>query len=160
MIKTAILTISDTRNKDTDTSGKAIQEILRNKEIFKISTYEIVTDDRKKIKERLIYYSDVLKVDLILTTGGTGLGLRDVTPEATLGVIEKAVPGIPELIRNAGYKKTKTAVLSRGAAGIRKGTLIINLPGSPKGVQESLSFILEIIPHSIDMLKGKGHASH
>lgn len=156
MIKVAILTISDTRKKENDKSGEAIQKLLEGGN-YEICEYDIVRDEKDLIKERLIKYSDVLKVDLLLTSGGTGLGPRDVTPEATKEVIDKEVQGIPELIRSKGYKKTKRAILSRGIAGVRKGTLIINLPGSPKGAEESLAFILDILSHAVEMLKGSGH---
>ncbi|MFH1798951.1 MAG: MogA/MoaB family molybdenum cofactor biosynthesis protein [Candidatus Omnitrophota bacterium] len=156
MIKTIVLTISDTRTKDTDKSGEVILNLLKERD-FGIGGYEIIKDDKQQIKNRLFYYCDESGVDLILTNGGTGLGPRDVTPEATVEVIEKNVPGISELIRSEGFKKTKQAILSRSQAGVRKQTLIINLPGSPKGARESLLSILELIPHAIDMIKGKGH---
>lgn len=155
-MKIAVLTISDTRTKETDKSGALILKILKNIDC-QISEYEILKDEKEKIKEKLIYYADVLKLDLVITGGGTGLGPRDVTPEATLEVIDKKVPGIPELIRAEGIKKTNRATLSRGEAGIRNNTLIINLPGSPKGTKESLKAIIEIIPHAIEMIKGGGH---
>jgi len=103
----------------------------------------------------LIKAVDKLHLDLILTTGGTGLGKRDVTPEATLAIIEKEIPGINEIIRSESFKKTNRAILSRGVAGIRKESLIINLPGSPKGVRESLEIILNALPHGIEILKGQ-----
>ncbi len=156
MIKVAILTLSDTRKKDEDLSGKIIRDML-NKDIFGITEYDVIRDEKKKIKRKLLYYADNLKVDLVLTTGGTGLGPRDVTPEATNEIIEKEVPGRPELMRMEGFKKTNRAMLSRAVAGIRKGTLIVNLPGSPKGAKDSLSRILEILPHAVLMLKGGGH---
>ncbi|MBU1122870.1 MAG: MogA/MoaB family molybdenum cofactor biosynthesis protein [Candidatus Omnitrophota bacterium] len=156
MIKTTILTISDTRTKENDDSGKTIIEIL-NDNNFTISNYEIIKDDLSQIKNRLIHYSDIAPVDLILTTGGTGIGPRDVTPEATLEIIEKRLPGIGEHIRATGAQKTKNALLSRGKAGVRKNTLIINLPGSPKGAGESLEAILGVVCHAIEMMRGAGH---
>lgn len=156
MIKTIVLTISDTRTKDTDKSGEIVLRLLKEKD-FEIYGYEIIKDDKQQIKNKLFYYCDETDVDLILTNGGTGLGPRDVTPEATMEVIEKNVPGIPELIRAEGFKKTKQAILSRSQAGVRKQTLIINLPGSPKGSEDSFLSIVELIPHAIDMMKGKGH---
>ncbi len=155
-IKTAILTVSDSRSEDTDISGKVIKKILKDKG-FSICNYEIVRDDKEQIKNKLHYFTDILKLDLIFTTGGTGLSPRDVTPEATLEVTEKQVPGLSELMRIQGIKKTKKSILSRGVAGIKNSTLIINLPGSPKAVKESLNIILEVIPHAISMLKGGGH---
>ena len=156
MIKTVILTISDTRTKDNDLSGRAILDTLP-KDKFTVTAYEIIPDNKDQIKNKLIHYSDQENNNLILTTGGTGLGPRDVTPEATREVVEKLVPGISEYIRNQGLKNTPLSILSRAAAGIRNDTLIINLPGSPKGASESLSYVLEIITHAIDMMKGKGH---
>lgn len=155
-MKAAVLTISDTRTKENDQSGELVRNLLEDS-CFDVCVYEIVSDEKDKIKEKLVYYADVLKLDLVVTNGGTGLGPRDVTPEATMEVIEKNVPGISELMRREGFKKTKSAVLSRAAAGVRKQTLIINLPGSPNGARDSLFFVLKIIPHAIDMLKGAGH---
>ncbi|MFA5098591.1 MAG: MogA/MoaB family molybdenum cofactor biosynthesis protein, partial [Candidatus Margulisiibacteriota bacterium] len=112
----------------------------------------IMPDEKDLIKAKLIQYSD--KVDLILTTGGTGLSPRDVTPEATLKVIDREVPGIAEAMRAAGLKKTNRAMLSRAVAGVRGRALIINLPGSPKAVQENLEVILDVIPHAIEKIQG------
>ncbi len=175
MIKTAILTISDTRNKSNDESAKAIKEIIGDrhqlgviakseatkqsfsKDSFELCAYDIVKDDKQAIKDILIHYADSLGVDVILTTGGTGLGPRDVTPEATAEVIERQVPGISEFIRMEGLQYTEKSILSRGISGIRKNSLIINLPGSPKGARESLNTVLKILPHAVSMLKGQGH---
>jgi len=158
MYKVAVLTISDTCFKGgrVDLSGKIIIDILK-KIGSDILSYDIVPDEVELIKERLIFYCDGLKADFVFTTGGTGFGPRDVTPEATNAVSEKIIPGIPELIRSEGMKKTKNAMLSRGASVIRKNSIIINLPGSPKGAKESLETILDIIPHAFDMLEGGGH---
>ncbi len=156
MIKVAVLTISDTRSKDTDASGKAIIDILTG-DAFRICDYSLIEDDKAKIKDKLLLFTDHLKADLILTTGGTGLSSRDVTPEATRGISEREVPGISELIRIEGLKKTKNAMLSRGICVTRGRSLIINLPGSPKGAKESLSAVLDLIPHALAMLKGEGH---
>lgn len=156
MMTAAVLTISDTRTKDTDDSGKAVIKILAANN-FTISGYEVIKDTAAQIKNMLIHYSDISCVDLILTTGGTGIGPRDVTPQATLQVMEKRLMGICEYIRAVGAQKTKNSLLSRAEAGIRKNTLIINLPGSPKGAQESLAAVLDVVPHAIDMIKGKGH---
>lgn len=155
-IKTAILTVSSTRVKETDLSAEEIKNILKTDD-FEILSADIVSDDKEMIKDKLKYFSDECRTDIIITTGGTGLGPFDVTPEATLEVIERIVPGIPELIRIEGFKNTKKAMLSRGVSGIRGQTLIVNLPGSPAGAKESLEAILEIIPHAIHMLKGGGH---
>lgn len=156
MIKTAILTVSDTRTKENDLSGQTIQKALK-KDDFEICAYDIVRDEKEEIKSKLIHYADNLGVDMILTNGGTGLSPSDVTPEATMEIIEKLTWGISEFIRAQGVEKTKKSILSRGISGIRKHTLIINLPGSPKAVEESLAAIYEIIPHAISMLKGEGH---
>ncbi len=156
MIKVGILTISDkgSRGEREDLSGKVIEEVVK-KINGEVKYYQIIPDEKDIIQEELIRAVDNLHLDLILTTGGTGLGKRDVTPEATLAIIEKEVPGISEIIRSESFKKTNRAVLSRGVAGIRKESLIINLPGSPKGVRESLEIILDEIPHGIEILKGQ-----
>ncbi len=158
MLKAAVLTISDrcSRNEREDQSGKVIIELIKgiNGEVVQ---YDIVPDEIDLIREKLLFYCDDSKADFVFTTGGTGFGSRDVTPEATKQVLEKLIPGIPELMRLEGLKKTKNAMLSRGISGIRKKSIIINLPGSPKGVKESLSSILDIIPHAFDMIKGIGH---
>ena len=114
-------------------------------------------DEPEDIKNELIRLADDAKIDIVLTTGGTGLGPRDVTPEATAAVCERIVPGLAEVIRSERLKKTRNAMLSRGIAGIRAKTLIINLPGSPKGAAESLEAILDVLPHTRDMLLGQGH---
>ena len=157
-IEIAVLTSSDrcSRGEATDESGKLISEM-----VLAIGGHtaarDIVPDEIPAIKEKLIHYCDNLKVNVVITTGGTGFSGRDVTPEATAAVIEKSIPGLPELMRAEGLKKTKKAALSRGICGIRKNTIIINLPGSPKAVKESLEAILDLIPHSLKMLEGGGH---
>ena len=160
MIKTAILTISDSCSKKQrqDISGQTIEDILL-KNGFEVCEKRLVADDREKIVAELVYFSDKLNVDVLLATGGTGLGPRDVTPEATMSVCEKIVPGLSELMRLKGLESTPNAVLSRGIAGVRKNTLIINLPGSPKAVHECLGVILDILPHAVDMMHGGGHRS-
>lgn len=152
MITVAILSISDkgSRGEREDKSGQLISEII--KDIGKIKYYEILPDERDLIKHKMLEY--VGTVDLILTTGGTGLSPRDVTPEATLEVIEKEVPGIAEAMRIEGLKKTPKSIISRAVAGVRGQTLIINLPGSPAAVKESLEIILNVLPHAIEKLKG------
>ena len=158
MIKVAILTISDScsRNEKEDLSGPAIKQMLDTNS-FEVCEYKIVEDDKDKIAAQLIAFADELKVDIVLTTGGTGLGPRDVTPEATEQICERKVPGLSEMIRTEGLKKTRNAMLSRGTAGIRANTLIINLPGSPKAAKESIEAILDVLPHAIEMMAGKGH---
>ncbi|MDP2904849.1 MAG: MogA/MoaB family molybdenum cofactor biosynthesis protein [Candidatus Omnitrophota bacterium] len=158
MFKAAVLTVSDrcSRKEREDLSGKVIIELIKGigGEVIK---YDIVPDEADLIEKKLLSYCDDLRADFVFTTGGTGFGARDVTPEATNAVAEKTIPGIPELIRLEGLKKTKNAMLSRGVSVIRKSSVIINLPGSPKGVRESLTAILDVIPHAFDMLKGAGH---
>jgi len=156
MIKVGILTISDkgARGEREDISGKVIEEVVK-KINGEVKYYRVIPDEKEIIQEELIKAVDSLCLDLILTTGGTGLGKRDVTPEATLAIIEKEAPGISEIIRIKSFKKTNRAILSRGVAGVRKESLIINLPGSPKGVRESLEIILDALPHGIEVLKGQ-----
>lgn len=156
MIKTAILTMSDKgfKGERTDLTGPALKKQLGNDD-YDISFYKIIPDEQKDIEKELIYLCDELKVDLVLTNGGTGFSERDVTPEATKSVIEKYVPGFGETMRMKSLVITPQAMLSRSISGIRKKTLIINLPGSPKGAVENLQFILPAIPHGIAILKGE-----
>ena len=153
MITVAVLTLSDKGSKGEreDLSGPAIGEMLKGIGA-EVKHYEILPDEKETIREKLVEYS--LKVDLILTTGGTGLSPRDVTPDATLEVIDREVPGIAEAMRSEGLKKTSRSMLSRAVAGIKGQTLIINLPGSPRAVQESLEVIKDIIPHAVEKIKG------
>jgi molybdenum cofactor synthesis domain-containing protein len=157
-ISIAVLTSSDrcSRGEATDESGKLISELVKTIGGQTVA-YDIVPDEIPAIKEKLLHYCDNLKVNLAITTGGTGFSGRDVTPEATGAVIEKNIPGLPELMRAEGLKKTKKAVLSRGISGIRGDTIIINLPGSPKAVKESLEAVLDLIPHALEMLRGGRH---
>jgi len=153
MITVAVLTLSDkgSRGERQDVSGPLIAEIMKPIKAD-VKYYEILPDEKKLITETLLRYCG--KVDLILTTGGTGLAPRDVTPDATLEVVDKEVPGIAEAMRVEGFKKTRRAMLSRAIAGIKGNTLIINLPGSPKAVRENLEIIREVIPHAIEKIKG------
>lgn len=148
----AIITVSDKGSKGEreDQSGKVIEELVKS--WAKVLHYSVVPDEKEEIKRAIL--SQIDKVDLILTNGGTGLHPRDVTPDATLEIIEKEIPGIAEAMRWEGFKKTKKSILSRAVAGIRGKTLIINLPGSPKAVKESLEVILDALPHAIDKIKG------
>jgi molybdenum cofactor synthesis domain-containing protein len=153
-MKVGILTVSDkgARGEREDRSGPAIREMMEaaGGEIVRA---KIVADEQDEIRAVLIEWSDE-GLDLILTTGGTGFSPRDWTPEATKAVIDRETPGIAEAMRRAGIEKTPTAMLSRAAAGIRKRTLIVNLPGSEKAVRESLVAILPALPHGVDILKG------
>ena len=158
MIKTAILTVSDScaQGARTDVSGQTIKEMLAGGD-FELVEIAIVPDDRQIIAGALRHFSNEQGAELVLTTGGTGLGPRDVTPEATADVCERMIPGLNELLRSEGFKKTPNAVLSRGVAGVHEGTLIVNLPGSPRGVRESLEIILSLLPHAVKMMHGGGH---
>lgn len=156
MIKTAIVTISDNGSKGErkDETGKVLQDILE-KEGYKVEEYKIIPDEINIISEELIKLCDEKKVNLIITNGGTGFSKRDVTPEATEKVIEKHVPGFGEAMRASSLYITPKAILSRGIAGIRKDSLIINLPGSPKAAVENLQAVLGAIPHGIEILLGE-----
>jgi len=150
--KVAIITVSDKGSKGEreDLSGKVIKEMVCS--WAEVVYYQIVPDEKEEIKKAIL--EATFKADLILTNGGTGLHPRDVTPDATREVIEREIPGIAEAMRSEGYKKTKTAILSRAVAGIKGKTLIINLPGSPKAVKESLEVVMEALPHALDKIKG------
>lgn len=156
MINVAIVTISDKGSQGIreDISGKVIKDVLEPL-MVKIVWYSIVPDELDHIKKTLITAIEKYEADLVLTTGGTGFAKRDITPEATKAIIEKEVPGINEAIRMESFKKTPNALLSRGTAGIRGKSLIINLPGSPKAVKESMAIILKALPHGIAILKGE-----
>ncbi len=153
MVRVVILTLSDKGAKGdrADLSGKAIEELL-DTSVYKVIGYEIIPDELDLIIKKLTELSS--KSDIILTTGGTGLSPRDVTPEATLNVIDREVPGIAEAIRSESMKYTDRAMLSRAVAGIRGECLIINMPGSPKAVKENLEVILGVIPHAVEKIKG------
>lgn len=153
-MKIAILCASDRCSKGEceDKSGPLIKEIMSD--TAQTADYVVVPDDAEIIASQLIRFCDELKVDVVLTTGGTGLAPRDVTPEATKSVIEKEVPGIPEAIRAYSLKITDRAMLSRAVSGIRKSTLIINLPGSPKAVRESLEVVKPVLTHAVETLSG------
>lgn len=155
-INVGILTVSDScfEGKRIDESGKYLKGKCKLNG-WNVIDYEIVPDEKEIIKTKLIEFSQ--NNDLILTTGGTGFGMRDVTPEATEEIIDKKINGIPEILRIEGYKKTKFSVLSRGIAGIKDETLIINLPGGLNGVKESFEILKDLIPHSIEMIRGFPH---
>lgn len=153
-MRIAILCASDrcSRNECEDKSGPLIKEIMSD--VAETVDYTVVPDEVEIIKNELIRFCDELKADIVFTTGGTGLAPRDITPEATKAVIEKEVPGIPEAIRAYSLKITDRAMLSRAISGIRKSTLIINLPGSPKAVCESLEVVKPVLAHAVEILGG------
>ena len=156
MKRVAIITSSDMgfQGKREDLSGPAIKEILE-REGYEVISMDILPDDQVMLAGKLQEIADSEKAELILTTGGTGFSERDVTPEATEEVIERKVPGIPEAIRAYSMTITKRAMLSRATAGIRGKTLIVNLPGSPKAVRESLEYIIDALAHGLEILSGE-----
>jgi len=156
MITFGILTVSDkgSRGQRQDKSGEAIREMVAHLG-SSVVKYEIVPDEADVIADRLKEWADGGEVDIILTTGGTGLSRRDVTPEATLSVIDKNVPGIGEAMRARSLEKTPMAMLSRAIAGLRGQCLIVNLPGSPKAVEECLEVVLLALPHAVEIIKGE-----
>ncbi|NLU49599.1 MAG: MogA/MoaB family molybdenum cofactor biosynthesis protein [Syntrophomonadaceae bacterium] len=156
MFKVGILVLSDkgSRGEREDKSGEVVKEIIGSIG-GRVVHYEILPDDKETIVKKLVALCDEVEVDLVLTSGGTGLAPRDVTPEATAQVIDRPVPGIGEAMRAYGLRNTPRAMLSRGIAGIRRKTLIINLPGSVKGSRESLEAILPALEHALGTLKGQ-----
>jgi molybdopterin adenylyltransferase len=156
MYHAGVLTISDkgSRGERADASGDYMVKAFGDSDIS-VVRYEIIPDEQYVIASTLSMWADSGVVDFIITTGGTGLAPRDVTPEATRSVIQKEVPGIAEIMRVDGFQKTPTAILSRGIAGIRGRCLIINLPGNPKAVEEYLDLLLPVIPHAIDTINGR-----
>jgi molybdenum cofactor synthesis domain-containing protein len=155
MITAGILTMSDkgSRGEREDLSGKEIERMIKDLSA-EVKAYEIIPDETDVIKSKLIEFADTKRLDLILTTGGTGVSPRDVTPEATRSVIERELPGMAEAMRAESLKKTPNAMISRAVCGIRKNSLIINLPGSPKAVRENLAVVLPAISHAIEKIKG------
>ena len=160
-IRAAVLTVSDkgSRGERVDTAGPAVAGLLGSIKA-EVAETAVVADNRLAIAERLSAWADGGVIDLIVTTGGTGLAPRDVTPEATLDVAERHVPGIAEVMRATGRESTHLAALSRAVAVIRGRTLILNLPGSERGARESLQAVLELLPHAVEVLKGDAGERH
>lgn len=156
MYHAAVLTVSDRsfRGERPDGGGPLVAEMLKNAG-YEVTVTAIVPDEQAQIEEKLRQIADSGEVQLLVTTGGTGFAPRDVTPEATLAVCDRLTPGIPEAMRYASMQVTNRAMLSRAQAGIRKGTLIINLPGSPKAARENLEAVLPALSHGLEMLSGR-----
>ena len=161
MIKLAVLTVSTSgyQGQREDTSGQVIKEVLGPPD-YQVVRYEIVSDEKDMIADRLALWADAPDVDLIVSTGGTGLGPRDVTPEACLSILDKEVPGLAEAMRARTLQFTPMAMLSRSVAGIRGNTLIITLPGSPKGVRECLEVVKAVLPHALELLRSESVTEH
>ena len=155
MINIAILTISDrsAQGKRDDTSGPILVDMVEQQG-WKIAKTAIIADDQYVIEDRLIKWADSNAMDVILTTGGTGFSPRDQVPEATRKIVDRLAPGIVQAMRNESLKKTPHAMLSRAEAGIRKSTLIINLPGSPRAARENFEVVLRALPHAVQLLQG------
>lgn len=158
-IRAVVITVSDrcARGEQEDVSGVALVELLKSVGAEIVAT-EILADDLGPLSEKLRMYADRADVNLIVTTGGTGFAPRDNTPEATRAVIEREAPGLSEAMRMETLKQTPMAMISRGVCGIRSGALIVNLPGSPKGVRESFAVIKPVLSHVIALLAGAPHA--
>jgi molybdopterin adenylyltransferase len=155
-LRVGILTVSDkgARGERADTSGEAIREMVASLEAT-VEHYEVVPDEEEVIASRLRKWADETGLDLILTSGGTGVSPRDVTPEATLAVVERLVPGMAEAMRQEGLRYTPMAMLSRAVVGVRGHTLIVNMPGSERGVRQSLAHLLPVLSHAVEMLRGE-----
>ena len=156
MLHAYILVLSDaaSRGEREDLSGPAVRDLLEANG-WQVAPIEILPDDFETIRQRLDALTGVAGCDVVITAGGTGVAPRDVTPEATRAVIEKEIPGLAELMRAEGVKKTRRAALSRGLVGFRHGKLIVNLPGSPRGARKSLESILDLLPHVVDLIQGR-----
>ncbi|MFH1999470.1 MAG: MogA/MoaB family molybdenum cofactor biosynthesis protein [Planctomycetota bacterium] len=158
MIRAGVLVLSDrvSAGSAKDSSGLLIKKRLEEEGI-KVEDYTLLSDDLKGIADKLMHYADAMRLDLVLTTGGTGLGPRDHAPEALVSVMDREAPGIAEAVRSHGLRITPSAMLSRARAGLRKNTLIVNLPGSAKAVAESLDALFPGILHAFPMIRGEGH---
>jgi molybdopterin adenylyltransferase len=156
MFRAAVVTVSDKgyAGEREDVSGPLLADLLRAIGA-EVVAQTIVPDDPEQIQQALVHLADDLQVDVVLTTGGTGFTPRDHTPEATRAVLEREAPGLAEVLRWEGYRRTPQAVLSRGVAGLRGRTLIINLPGSPRAVRESMEVLAPILPHAVQMARGE-----
>ena len=155
-LRAGILTVSDkgARGERADTSGEAVREMLASLEAT-VEHYEVVPDEKEVIASRLREWADEADLALIVTNGGTGLAPRDVTPEATLEVVERLVPGMAEAMRQEGLKHTPMSMISRAVVGVRGRTLIVNLPGSERGVRQNLAYLLPVLPHALEVLRGE-----
>ncbi len=156
-MKVGIITVSDScfKGERKDKSGKVIQEMVTN--LGEVVEYRVVPDEEEFLRSTLLELVDEKKLDLILTTGGTGISPRDITPDVTEKVIEKRIPGFGELMRIKTFSSTPTSPLSRAISGVRKKSLIINLPGNPRAVKECLSLLLPLLPHALEMIQGLPH---
>ena len=157
MFKVAIVTLSDKgyEGQREDLTGPKLKEYVQSNELYKVVSYTLIKDNSEMLQNELIRICDNNIADLVLTNGGTGFSKRDITPEATKAILEKEIPGISEYMRMKSSEITKKAILSRGVSGIRNNSIIINLPGSPKGAIENLSFVIDSLDHGIEILKGE-----
>jgi molybdopterin adenylyltransferase len=160
-MRARILVLSDSAAAGTrqDLTGPAVRELLEARG-WTVAALEVLPDDLERIAKRLREWSEDGACDVVFTAGGTGLAPRDVAPEATRRVIDREIPGFGELMRAGGLQKTRRAALSRGLAGLRNGTLIVNLPGSPRGARESLDALADLLPHAIDIAQGRTEHSN
>lgn len=155
-LRIGVLTCSDTRAEAEDTSGAALRSLCEARG-WTVAAYAVVPDDAARISSELVNMADTVGCDIVLTTGGTGLGPRDVAPEATLSIADREVPGIADAIRAGSLAITNRAMVSRGAAAQRGRTLVINLPGSEKGARESFAIVADVLEHAVEMMAGGGH---